>query len=108
MPGFRDRNLRSGNIHEELGVLLLRPIALGPPALSWSTDDLADREFPARAYPVLKGHIQAAQRSIQGRAIGHFESIIWQTGQPPVQPGDFMLQGGGGGQEVSEALSSLV
>ena len=31
MPGVRDRNLRSGDLHEELGLLLLRRIALVSP-----------------------------------------------------------------------------
>src|SRR5262249_12068748 len=35
MPGNRDRNLRSGYIHEELGVLLLRPVALVAPVPLW-------------------------------------------------------------------------
>jgi hypothetical protein len=91
-----------------LGSPEVADVYLGSPVLSWSADDLADRGFLARAYPVLKGHIQAAQRSIQGRPIGHFESIKWQTGQPPELAGDFMLHGSGGGEEASAALSSLV
>ena len=35
MPGNKDRNLRSGYIHEELGVLLLRPVALVAPVPLW-------------------------------------------------------------------------
>src|SRR5690349_6479841 len=31
MPGVRDRNLRSGDLHEELGLLLLRTVALVAP-----------------------------------------------------------------------------
>jgi hypothetical protein len=31
MPGMRDRNLRSGDLHEELGILLLKAIALVAP-----------------------------------------------------------------------------
>jgi hypothetical protein len=31
MPGVRDRNLRSGDLHEELGLLLLRTVALVSP-----------------------------------------------------------------------------
>ena len=31
MPGVRDRNLRSGDLHEDLGLLLLRRVALVSP-----------------------------------------------------------------------------
>jgi hypothetical protein len=31
MPGMRDRNLRSGDLHEELGIFLLKAIALVAP-----------------------------------------------------------------------------
>jgi hypothetical protein len=31
MPGMRDRNLRSGDLHEELGILLLKAVALVAP-----------------------------------------------------------------------------
>src|ERR1043165_7537011 len=31
MPGARDRNLRSGDLHEELGLFLLRSVALVAP-----------------------------------------------------------------------------
>src|SRR5262245_52054328 len=31
MPGMRDRNLRSGDLHEELGILLLKAAALVAP-----------------------------------------------------------------------------
>lgn len=31
MPGVRDRNLRSGDLHEELGLVLLRTVALVAP-----------------------------------------------------------------------------
>src|SRR5437660_6280852 len=31
MPGVRDRNLRSGDLHEELGLFLLRAVALVAP-----------------------------------------------------------------------------
>jgi hypothetical protein len=31
MPGMRDRNLRSGDLHEELGILLLKEVALVAP-----------------------------------------------------------------------------
>jgi hypothetical protein len=82
-------------------------IYLGLPAFSWSTEDLGDPAFPARAYPVLKEHIRRAQRCILGRPIGHFEPIVWQTGELPLQPGGFMLQGGGG-RDVSELLAPLV
>jgi hypothetical protein len=37
MPGVRDRNLRSGDLHEELGLLLLRMVALVAP-VPWQED----------------------------------------------------------------------
>jgi hypothetical protein len=106
-PGLREVHLHLDGQAEHFGSPEVAHIHIGPPALSWSTDDFADREFPARAYPVLKGHIRAAQRNLQGRAMGHFEPVVWEPGRVPGLPGAFMIQSGGD-RETSEALASLV
>jgi len=105
--GLREVHLHLDGCTEHFGSPEIAQINIGPPALSWSTEDLADREFPARVYPLLKGHIRAAQRNILGRTVGHCESVNWQTGEPPVQPGAFWIQGSGD-QEILDALDSIV
>jgi hypothetical protein len=38
MPGMRDRNLRQGDLHEELGIVLLKAVALVAPSNHVSID----------------------------------------------------------------------
>src|SRR5262249_14452830 len=58
-------------------------VALGPPVLSWSVPEMADPQFAARAYSVLKPHIQAAKHNRVIRPLGLCDHVNWVTGQPP-------------------------
>jgi hypothetical protein len=106
-PGLKEVHLNLEDQAERFGSPEVAQIYIGPPALSWSANDLSNRAFSDNAYLVLKGHILAANRNMFGRAMGHFEPVLWITGKPPMQPGTFMLQGGGG-RDVSETLASMV
>jgi hypothetical protein len=105
--GLREVHLHLDAHPEQLGSPEVAHVYVGPPALSWSTNELADREFPVRAYPVLKGHIGAAHRNIQGRVMGYSESVVWQPGQLPAHSGAFMLQKSQC-QDFSKTLASLI
>jgi hypothetical protein len=105
--GLREVRLHLDVCDEHFGSPEVARIHIGPPALSRRTADLTDHEFPAKAYPVLKGHIRAAQRNIVGRAVGHFEPVVWRPGQPPEQPGAFMLQASGS-RDIADLLAPLI
>src|SRR5262249_14498955 len=73
-------HLHLDDFPDHLGSPPVAHVSLGPPALSWSTDDLADRDFLDRAYPILKGHIHAAQLNTRGRSMGYSEPVSWVRG----------------------------
>ena len=60
-----------------------RRVNIGPPLLSWSVADLADRTFPTRAYECLKPYVETEQRNVDYRGIRYHEVMKWETGGPP-------------------------
>jgi hypothetical protein len=61
----------------------IRACCIGPPVLKWDTTFFGDERFPARAYTILKPHIQAEQRNVNFRSMGYCESIQWKEGEVP-------------------------
>jgi hypothetical protein len=47
-------------------------------------------------------------RNIQGRPLGHYEDVHWQTNEPPTLPGGSWLHHSATGQEVAETLNALL
>src|SRR5262245_57960426 len=66
-PGLKEVHIDLDCTAELAGTPEVAHVWTGPPLLSWSTADLADPEFHAHAYPILKGHIRAAQRNTLAR-----------------------------------------
>jgi hypothetical protein len=68
------------HLHEDGGA---RRINIGPPLLSWSINDLVDRNFSELAFSVLKPYLDAEERNILYREVRYVETISWETGKPP-------------------------
>jgi hypothetical protein len=92
-----------------------RSIYIGPPLLSWTTQDLSTSDFALLAYKVIKPYLTIEQRNIDYRSIRYFEVITWETGKPPTaQPNPVMYHSTSSGdiqsvfREMSPHLLAIV
>jgi len=60
-----------------------RRVNIGPPLLTWSTQDFAKPEFLRDASICLKQYLDAEQKNIDFRGIRYLDIIRWETGKPP-------------------------
>ncbi len=85
MPGVRDRNLRSGDLHEELGLLLLRMVALVAPVPRQEdvgTDAFATLVRPdgsRRLLPDVSFLVQLKAASIGVVSYSGADELAWMT-----------------------------
>ena len=83
MPGIRDRNLRSGDLHEELGIFLLKAIALVAPVPR--PEDVGNDAFASlirpegtrRLIPDLSFLVQLKSASVTSVSYATPEEMAW-------------------------------
>lgn len=83
MPGIRDRNLRSGDLHEELGIFLLKAVALVAPVPR--QEDVGNDAFATlirpdgnrRLIPDVSFMVQLKSASIQSVSYTTLDEIAW-------------------------------
>ena len=60
-----------------------RRLCIGPPVLSWSVNDMSDKDFIRSSYAVLKPHLTTYQRNLELGRCGRFEQLAWETSRVP-------------------------
>lgn len=71
----------------------VRGANLGPPIHAWSISDLGEPDFHAKAYAVLRPHVDTLRRNRTLRDIQFQQALHWETGKPPTYGGEIMLVG---------------
>lgn len=61
----------------------VRRVNLGPPIHAWSMADVAEPDFLASSYAVLRPHVDTLRRNRLLRGIQTQRLLQWQTGLPP-------------------------
>jgi hypothetical protein len=69
----------------------VRRANLGPPVHAWSIATVAEADFLARSYAVLRPHVETLRRNRLLRGIQTQRRLQWETGQPPTEMGAMML-----------------
>ena len=80
-----------------------RKLCVGPPVLSWTVNDMSDKDFVRNAYKVLKPHLQTYRRNLEFCRCGRCEILAWKTGDVP-KLSDVRMRSG----EFSEGVQSAM
>lgn len=85
----------------------VRSINIGPPLLSWSTAQLAEKDFPELAYSILKHYLIVEQRNVDHRNIRYIERIAWETNKPPSFEGSMWMQSSASDHDIMKVIESM-
>jgi hypothetical protein len=83
-----------------------RLVNIDPPVHTWSVADLAQPDFLARTFSVLRPHVEGLRINRQLRDIRYQRLLRWATGQPPEDGGVMMM--GTANDDGRAVLQSMV
>lgn len=95
--------LHLNRVPTEIGTTL--SIWVRDPVLRWTATQLADRDFEATAYAVMKRLLEFERWNRRYRDMGAHRSVHWETNQEPVEIARSFLAGG---DRTGTALSEMV
>jgi hypothetical protein len=68
-----------------------RPVNIGPPVHTWSVTDVGQQDFMAKAFSILRPHVEYLRRNRLLRDLRYQHLMKWETGKPPEDQGIMMM-----------------